>query len=129
MEKELPDEPNSGEAGALTEGAPAVVLPSPNTQSLMGGIQGGTTVIPSVTPQPFVAPLEVGSGTLISRVEQAIDEDGRFSAFLVNLSLAEQGGTVTVSGAAPSETQRRSLLEVVRAVPGVAAVRDEMRVA
>jgi hypothetical protein len=128
MEKELPDEPRTDDGAA--DQAPVVILPSPNTQGMTGTLQGTTSGIPAISPQPFTeSPSATGNDGLASRIEDTLSEDGRFTVLVPGLSIrTADDGTVHLSGPMPSESQRHSLVSAVHAIPGVTSVEDDLRV-
>ena len=126
MEKERPDERQTGDK--IDDTAPAVVLPSPNTQGMSGGLQGFPSSLSAIAPQPLLDPTGGDADSLAARVEDALAEDGRFTALVAGLVIDAGDGAVRLSGTGPSEGRRQSLLSAVRAVPGVGAVSDDLRV-
>ncbi len=122
-----PDEQQPDGGGAFE--APAIVLPSPNTQGV-GGQPSGFAPGVLIAPQPI---MDDGTGggdsNLAGRIEQTLAEDGRFSAFAPGLVVTtDADGTVHLSGSLPREDRRRSLLATLRALPGVTDVQDNLTV-
>lgn len=117
----------SNDNGGGTDEAPAIVLPSPNSQGVGGqpsGIAPGTLI----APQPI---LDDGTGggdsNLAGRIEQTLAEDGRFSGLTAGLVITtDDSGVVHLSGSLPSESRRRSLLATLRALPGVTDVQNNL---
>ncbi len=126
MSEERPDERQSGD-GSVSATDPLVVLPSPNGIGVSGGMQGFPSTISPIAPQPLLGPADADS--LATRVEDALSEDGRFTALVPGLHISAADGVVRVSGPVPSAGQQHSLLTAVRAVPGVSDVEDGTTVA
>jgi hypothetical protein len=112
--------------GRGADEAPAVVLPSPNTQGVGGqptGFAPGTLIAPP--PVLGDAGASGDAADLSGRIEQTLIEDGRFTAFASGLVITtDDNGVVHVSGPVPSDSRRQSLLAAIRALPGVTDVQD-----
>lgn len=125
MENERPDEVAQND-GVGAEETPIVILPSPNTQGVTGGLQGVASNTPLISPQPFVEPAQEDSDALATRIEAEIAEDGRFTAFQSDVAISVRDGAVRLAGVVPSESQRHSIVSAVRAVHGVKSVDDAL---
>ena len=123
------DNSERSSSGGEPETAPPIVLPVPGMPS------AGIARLPEysagslISPQPFVDTSDAsGSRSLADRVEQALAEDGRFTALLPQIVITVDDGLAHLSGTIPSLAQKQSLLAAVRSVPGVAAVSDALTV-
>lgn len=82
-----------------------------------------------ISPQPLADSSGAsGSLSLADTLEQTLAGDGRFAALLPQLVVTVDGGAVHLAGHVPSDAQKRSLLAVVRGVPGVANISDALTV-
>lgn len=124
------DDQQEDNGGGLDQ-APAVVLPLPNAQGV-GGQPSGFASGAIISPPPVVGDGSAAAGAdtnLVSRIEQTLAEDGRFSAFAAGLIITtDNDGTVHLAGPVPSEDRRRSLLATLHSLPGVTAVTDGLAV-
>lgn len=114
--------------GVGEEKAPAIILPSPNTQTVRGDLVGVASTVPLVSPQPFVEPMQEDADALASRIEADLAEDGRFTAFQSAVEISIRDGVVRLTGKVPSAGQRNSFVAAVRSVPGVETIDDSLTV-
>ncbi|MCS7236448.1 MAG: cytidylate kinase family protein [Armatimonadota bacterium] len=101
-----------------------------NTERI--GVERGCELVEHLVDSPEFQPdeasrQEVRDRSLAARVQEMLKSDDRLGH--VDLHVTARQGTVTLEGVVFGPEERRVVLEVVRSVPGVAAVDDRLTVA
>jgi osmotically-inducible protein OsmY len=65
---------------------------------------------------------------LAQRVRQGLSDDAALSSIAANVTVTAQGGTVTINGTAASASDKQTIEDKVRAMPGVTSVVDRITV-
>jgi len=86
-----------------------------------------TTVTAAEVPSASVSFIEQ-QPELSRSVERAVAEDPLLSIAAKNVGISVENGSVTLSGSVFDESHRREIERVVKRVPGITDVRDEIEV-